>query len=69
MSESQQKYLAEYEKYKNVIIIPGLYKTTEGIDIEIISINNETQTAETKTVKSGYERTRTLHWCRKHLIR
>jgi hypothetical protein len=68
---SQRKYLEEYEKYKHVQLEEGEYvmKSNPAIKVAIVSINEETERALIKTLKSGNERERTLHWCRKNLAR
>lgn len=63
----KEKYLEEFEKYKHIQINLGDYKNKDGIEFEIVSISNET--ADVKTKKSGVIKTRTLHWCRKYLIK
>jgi len=67
----QQKYLEEYEKYKHIPLENGEYymKSNPTIRVMIMSINEEAERALVKTIKSGNERERTLHWCRKNLVR
>ena len=62
----KEKYLAEYEKYKDVSLSLGLYThVSSGIEHKIVELlENE---AVVRTVHSGQTRTRTLHWCRKYL--
>ena len=68
---AQEKYLEEYGKYKNVPIETGHYslKSNSLIKVEILSINLEKETVQVKTIKSGFVKEKTLHWCRKNLIR
>lgn len=63
----KEKYLEEFEKYKHIQISLGNYKNKDGIEFEIVRVSNEM--AEVKTKKSGVIKTRTLHWCRKYLIK
>lgn len=63
----KEKYLEEFEKYKHIQISLGNYKNKDGIEFEIVGISNET--ADVKTKKSGVIKTRTLHWCRKYLVK
>ncbi len=63
----KEKYLEEYEKYKDIEITTGDYSNKDGIRFSVLSINEEEQKAEVQTTKSGVIKTRTLHWCRKNL--
>ena len=67
----QERYLQEYEKYKHIQLEKGEYmmKSNPTIKVMIMSINEEAERALVKTLKSGNERERTLHWCRKNLVR
>jgi len=67
----QERYLQEYEKYKHIQLEKGEYmmKSNPAIKVMIMSINEEAERALVKTLKSGNERERTLHWCRKNLVR
>ena len=66
----QQRYLEEYEKYKHIEIIPGEYhlKSNPTIKVIVLSVHKDIARALVKTMKSGNERERTLHWCRKNLV-
>jgi len=68
---SQQRYLQEYEKYKNVKVQEGEYhmRSNPTIKVMIMSINEAAERVLVRTLKSGNERERTLHWCRKNLVR
>jgi hypothetical protein len=60
----------EIERLKTIEILPGEYvHKTELVGYTVISVNNEEQTALVKTTKSGFEKTKTLYWCRKRLRR
>jgi hypothetical protein len=66
LNEKQQAFYDNYLASKDIIVIPGLYKhKTESIEFEVLSIQEDV--AQVKTVKSGFVRERTLHWCRKYL--
>mgnify|MGYP003153504604 CR=1 FL=1 len=69
LSKGQQRYLEEYEKYKEVIVEPGLYfnKNRPIVEYEVLSVGVDEVTI--KTVKSEHVTTKTLHWCRKNLTR
>lgn len=69
MTPRQQQYLAEYERLKHITITPGSYKTVQHIDVEVVEVDETTETALVRTSKSGAERVRTLHWCRKNLVK
>ena len=71
MRESKKRYLEEYEKYKDVELnLNEVYakksRTTEKV--EIIEIDEESQMARIKNLRSEVLSTKTLHWCRKNLI-
>ena len=68
-SERQLEYLREYERLKHIEVIPGEYRNSSGISFEITDVDKASETATVKTVKSGLTRERTLHWCRKNLVR
>jgi hypothetical protein len=70
---SSDKYLKEFEKYKNRALTLGKYKLKDNsaIEMEILEFNlNPDLTGEAlvKTVSSGRTKKRTVHWCRKNLI-
>ena len=69
MSKMKNKYLEEYEKYKHVTIEPRQYelRSNKTIRYEVLSVDEEFEKVVIKTLSSGIERTRTLHWCRKNL--
>ncbi len=78
MSPNQQKYLEEYERLKHIEISVGFYMwaaptnlplnlRNRGLYYEVLSIQGEQATL--KTLHSGAIQTKTLHWCRKNLIR
>jgi len=58
----------EYEKYRNIQIVPGSYKKKErSILIEVLEVDEDSEQAVIRTVHSGYVSNKTLHWCRKYL--
>jgi len=69
MSKMKEKYLQEYEKYRHVKIEHRKYKlkSNGSIIYEILDISEDKDKAIIKSVASGMERERTLHWCRKNL--
>tara|TARA_A100001391_G_scaffold146930_1_gene104376 strand:- start:54 stop:275 length:222 start_codon:yes stop_codon:yes gene_type:complete len=72
MRESKRKYLEEYEKYKDINIqLNEVYskksRTTEKV--EIIEIDEESEMARIKNLRTEVLTTKTLHWCRKNLIK
>ena len=71
LTKSQKKYFEEFEKYKHINVSIGIYqmKNNSNIRVEIQTINEEIETAIVKTLKSGYSKERTFHWCRKNLER
>ena len=68
LNEKQQKFIDGYNSLKNISMHIGEYKSDQFILMEIVSIDQEKQTAVVKTTKSGVEKVKTLHWCRKHLV-
>ncbi len=65
---SREKYLLEYEKYKNVRITPGPYKKKErSILIGVLEVDEDSEQVVIRTVHSGHLSNKTLHWCRKYL--
>jgi len=71
MMNSQEKYFIEYEKYKHVILSEGLYqkKDANHIRYEIKNIDYNAEQVHLKNLKSEHELMKTLHWCRKNLIK
>jgi hypothetical protein len=58
----------EIESLKHIQILPGEYvHVSEPIRYIVVLVDEDTQTAIVRTAKSGFERLRTLYWCRKHL--
>tara|TARA_R110002020_G_scaffold256852_1_gene470514 strand:- start:926 stop:1147 length:222 start_codon:yes stop_codon:yes gene_type:complete len=68
LTKGQQKYLEEFEKFKDVIITPGRYhhKGAAFVEYEVIEIGVDEVVI--KTLSSNHITTKTLHWCRKNLM-
>ena len=71
MRDSKKRYLEEYEKYKDIDIqLNEVYvkKSRSTEKVEIIDIDEESQMARIKNLRSEVLTTKTLHWCRKNLV-
>lgn len=69
ISNRQAEYLAEYEKYKHIVILSGrnyVLKSNLFFKYFVIEVNGEE--VKLMNLKTGNEVTKTLHWCRKNLI-
>ena len=72
MRDSKKKYLEEYEKYKDVDIqLNEVYskKSKTSEKVEVIDIDEASQMARVKNLRTETLQTKTLHWCRKNLIK
>lgn len=72
MSKSQEKYLEEFEKYKNIKLEVGIlnYVLVKGDikkEVSIIEIDEQNDKVTICVGTSSYRQTKTLHWCRKYL--
>ena len=70
VSENQQKYLEEFEKYKHVRLSKSeIYVKKSMITEKVIlkKIDKKKKVAIIKNIRTGTEREKTLHWCRKNL--
>ena len=72
LRDSKRKYLEEYEKYKNIkLCLNEVYskksRTTEKV--QLIEVDEEAEMARVKNLRTGTLQTKTLHWCRKNLIK
>jgi len=72
MKESKKRYLEEYEKYKDVELeLNEVYskasRTSEKI--KLIEIDEHAEVARIKNLRTEVLQTKTLHWCRKNLIK
>ena len=64
----QEKYLSEFEKHKDNPIVLGLnVQESNGFHDRILAITDEF--VEVETVKTGFIKKRTHHWCRKNLVK
>ena len=72
MRESKKKYLVEYNKYKDVkLSLDEVYakKSKTSEKVILLEIDLDSQMARIKNVRSGATQTKTLHWCRKNLVK
>lgn len=72
MSSSTEKYLQEFEKYKNVEILEGIiyrihYRNIRYTVLKVDKINNFVILQRTD-IKTLNEIRKTLHWARKNLL-
>ena len=76
---SQNSYLESFEKYKDIKVVPGVYKfrkitkSNTHIRYEVTLVDESNQTAVIKRVSTEADKldsihqTKTLHWVRKNL--
>ena len=72
MRESKRRYLEEYEKYKDIVLeLNEVYskKSKTSEKVEIVEIDEESEMARVKNLRTEALVTKTLHWCRKNLIK
>ena len=72
MRDSKQKYLTEYNKYKDVKLdMSAVYskKSRTSEKVLIMEIDEKAEMARVKNLRTGALQTKTLHWCRKNLIK
>jgi pyruvate-formate lyase len=72
LKESKRRYLEEYEKYKEVPLVLNeayLKKTKHSEKVQITKIDEEAQLAIVENLRTGNTQIKTLHWCRKNLIK
>jgi len=71
LRESKKKYLQEYEKYKDVTLSLNETYTLKDSDnkLEIVELDEHARVARVKNIDTGALATKTLHWCRKNLIK
>jgi len=72
MKKSKEKYLQEYEKYKDVpLSLKETYskKSRHTEKVVLVEIDKENEMARVKNLRTGTLQTKTLHWCRKNLIK
>lgn len=69
MGGMQEKYLAEFEKYKHIVIVPGEYRVKDGIHrYVVVSVDEANNKVELDNGK-GLKTVKTLHWARKNLVK
>ena len=72
LRESKQKYLEEYEKYKDVqLTLNETYskKSKQTEKVQLIEIDETANVAIVKNLRTENTQIKTLHWCRKNLIK
>jgi len=72
LRESKQRYLEEYEKYKDVqLILNETYfkKSKQTEKVQLIEIDETANVAIVKNLRTENTQIKTLHWCRKNLIK
>jgi hypothetical protein len=72
LRESKNRYLEEYEKYKHVqLVLNESYskKTKVSEKVQLIEIDETAQVAVVENLRTGNTQIKTLHWCRKNLIK
>tara|TARA_R110000851_G_scaffold187623_1_gene337515 strand:- start:1105 stop:1341 length:237 start_codon:yes stop_codon:yes gene_type:complete len=72
LRESKQRYLEEYEKYKDIqLTLNETYskKSKQTEKIHIIEIDETANVAIIKNLRTENTQIKTLHWCRKNLIK
>ena len=72
LRESKQRYLEEYEKYKDVqLTLNETYckKSKQTEKVQLIEIDETAKVAIVKNLRTENTQIKTLHWCRKNLIK
>tara|TARA_R110000824_G_scaffold36844_8_gene113953 strand:- start:975 stop:1211 length:237 start_codon:yes stop_codon:yes gene_type:complete len=72
LRESKKRYLEEYEKYKDIeLALNETYskKTKESEKVQLTEIDETAQVAIVENLRTGNTQVKTLHWCRKNLIK
>ena len=72
MRKSKEKYLTEYNKYKDVEVrLDEVYvkKSRTSEKVVLLEIDEDAQMARIKNIRTGVTQTKTLHWCRKNLAK
>ena len=67
-----ERYLKEYEKYKHVELeadVVYLKKSKTSERVLLLEVNLEKNTAQVKNIRTENIQHKTLHWCRKNLIK
>ena len=69
---NMQRYFEEYEKYKNVELdldVVYLKKSKASERVMLLEIDVEGNAAQVKNMRTENIQNKTLHWCRKNLIK
>jgi ribosomal protein L25 (general stress protein Ctc) len=69
---SKEKYLQEYEKYKNVQLDEQstyVKKSRSSEKVVLLEIDTKKETALVKNLRTDNIQSKTLHWCRKNLFK
>ena len=71
MHWDQEAYDEELERQKSITLVPGIYKliSEPSIKFEILEVNEESNKAKIKTLKSGNIQEKTIYWCKKRLAK
>jgi len=72
LRESKQRYLEEYEKYKDVqLTLNETYfkKSKQTEKVQLVEIDETANVAIIKNMRTENTQIKTLHWCRKNLIK
>jgi len=72
MSLSKEIYLQEYAKYRHIkLFLDETYtkRSRPSEKVILINISEENESAKVKNLRTGNVQTKTLHWCRKNLIK
>ena len=72
LRESKRKYLEEYEKYKDVqLVLNETYskKSKQAEKVQLVEIDEAAQVAVVKNLRTENSQIKTLHWCRKNLVK
>jgi len=72
LRESKQRYLEEYEKYKDVeLTLNETYskKAKQTEKVQLVEIDETANVAIIRNLRTENTQIKTLHWCRKNLIK
>ena len=67
-----ERYLKEYEKYKHIELetdVVYLKKSRHTERVMILEINDNENVVQVKNLRTENIQYKTLHWCRKNLIK
>jgi len=75
ISKQQLEYLEWKEKLKDIVLEPGFYYYYDNINarFEVVSTDEESNSvllfAVDENLQRKYEKKKTLHWAKKHLLK